>query len=235
MKKKIFILLLSFGGLFTKASETKSSLNYYDIEIKASNTINKKIIFEGTAIYPYFTNKELEPINKSIQKNVYDFLENAKTSQEYIEYYDMEASVPYTLDISYTLTECKNDYITLLCNYSTYTGGAHGMYSITPITFDKEGKEVTIASLFTPIQKKYINNAISYFIDKRLEFTEKFEFPSDKIIHNYEPNSDHNINTVASYICDNQLKFIFQPYDIGSYAEGTIKFNIELERIKNIK
>lgn len=235
MKKKIFILFFSFSSLFLTISNAKSNPSYYNIEIKTSNMINKKIMFEGKAIYPYFIDKKLEVINKSIEKSVFDVLENAKMSKEYIDYYNMKTSAHYTLDITYTLTECKNNYITLLCNYSTYTGGAHGMYSIKPITFDKNGKEIKIASLFTPKQNKYINNAINYFIDKREEMGKNFKLPSDAEINNYKPNSDYNINTVASYICEDQLKFIFQPYDIGPYSEGIVEFGIELKRIKNIK
>lgn len=90
-----------------------------------------------------------------------------------------------------------------------YQGGAHGYYSMEHLIFDKANCAVVdSAYIFNPAQHNHLIGKINHYITKKCEM--------------YMP-----VDYIPDFFLSQQgLVFVFQPYEIASYAEGIIQIEI---------
>ncbi len=130
------------------------------------------------------------------------------------------------LDITYTREKgtIADNYVFLL---AMYTGGAHGLQATKTFTFIPDGTPVTIDMLFT-------NNAeglktIAPLAQKELMSR---DFAEEGWVTDGTAPSEQNYKNFI--ITDAGLTFIFDPYQVAPYSEGTQKVTIPLGAFKKI-
>lgn len=109
----------------------------------------------------------------------------------------------------------KNDLLLLESLYYAYEGGAHGNYGTQMICYDvKNKKEITLADLvkadsatLQPILEKHFRQQVGLKPGVSLN-TVLFE--------------EHLATTDNFYFTEQGLGFVYNPYEIASYAQGTI-------------
>jgi hypothetical protein len=116
-------------------------------------------------------------------------------------------------------------------NNEVYTGGAHGMYAVRYCNFDpKTGKMLTLDEVLKP-------NARAALV----RIAEKIFRKENGI----KPNADleeagwmfpDNVFVVSDnwYLSDKGLFFNYNPYEIASYAQGTIELKIPMADLKDM-
>lgn len=129
---------------------------------------------------------------------------------------------PYLSQITYTPTRIDQGVLSLFGNHINYTGGAHGNMVGHSLNYDLlSGKRLSLSEIFTPsVNPAYISalvlNALS---------THEGLFPDYK----ETVNSRFNSNMLQDddwYLTNSGLCFFFSPYEIASFAAGTISAEI---------
>lgn len=145
--------------------------------------------------------------------------------------------VPFTLFETYSaLVYRKTDeYVTYFNMYSSFLGGAHGMYGYSfPTYLIQANRPLTFDYMFLPESINEIRELIYESFLAQTDFT-----------------SNHNINSVSqvkSYINDNiqdkalpvpdpglladGVVFCYQPYEVGSFADGAFQIVIPYGKLK---
>ena len=120
-----------------------------------------------------------------------------------------------------TLARADENILCLLKDISNYGGGAHGMYGFFGVNFDSQtGKQLKISDVCTDVEilKAVIKNQLKKDYP-RSPFENLDSYLNERI-------SQDDFNFTIDYL---GLSFYFNPYEIGSYAEGaflvTINFN----------
>ena len=115
-------------------------------------------------------------------------------------------------------------YLSVLSTVETYTGGAHGTYLETALTADIEaGKIISLADLFneTVDYKEFLLAYLKESWPKNPKYSEYFP------VETFTPEN--------FYIKDDLLIIFYQPYEMGPYSVGTVKFEIPFEDLEGIK
>jgi hypothetical protein len=115
-------------------------------------------------------------------------------------------------------------YLSVLSINEKYDGGAHGTYTETALTADiVAGKIISLADLFAE-GFDYKEFLLSYL---------KENWPN-----NPKYSEDYPLETFTPenfYVKDDTLVIFYQPYEMGSYAVGTVKFEIPLKNLEAIE
>lgn len=95
---------------------------------------------------------------------------------------------------------------------SGYSGGAHGWYGATYLTFDKQASRIwSIQDAFLPQKRKQLLRLVNRRIEKRIKQNTAL-LPATALTTFY-PNKQG-------------ITFVFQPYEVASYAEGIVEINV---------
>ena len=107
---------------------------------------------------------------------------------------------------------------------SDYTGGAHGNYVESGLTFDvRTGKKLALSDLgkdsaaFQEICKKEILSKCAALPKDTLLITDKKEL---------EKAIDSLVKSDQWYLTKSGIKFVANPYELAAYAEGTLSFTV---------
>jgi hypothetical protein len=128
----------------------------------------------------------------------------------------------YTESVSMDLLEWTKDYISISQNTGGYYGGAHGLYGSTYYTFDiKSGERLSYADLVSNEEMPKLMAVVQANYEKLfgkayLEFSDKFELP----------------NSFA--FTKEGLKFLYNPYEMGTYADGLREVTVSYSALKGI-
>lgn len=118
-----------------------------------------------------------------------------------------------SLDISY-----REEKSTIADNYiftiTTYTGGAHGLQVTRTFAFDEYGAPIAVSDLFSNADAGL--KSVATFVQS--ELTKKKISDADWIKDGAAANQDYYRNFI---IGDTGVTFIFDPYQVASYAAGT--------------
>lgn len=135
----------------------------------------------------------------------------------------------YFYDVGYEVTQNDEAYISLLKHAESYTGGAHGSYIYTGIVLDAQTGETLALDDFLQegeYEKAYL---AEYLIEQLMPEAENYWENFDEIVAYsiyYQP---------TFYLQDNELIFVFNQYEIGSYAIGPQFAKIPLEVLKDLE
>jgi rubrerythrin len=199
--------------------EDKGNLSVWQQSI---NNFIKKSLYraEGSPI-------SKDPLTvKMIEKSMNDF-------KRYANRHKYEYEMTYSTTDIYAIDDQHKEFATLIEVSSSYEGGAHGMHGTGNYQFDKRtGKELTLKD-FVSDMKEFNRIAESYFrksrgIPANIKLSSKdhsfdFWFENDQFACN------------DNFCFDGKsMHFMYMPYEITNYAEGTIEFSIPMKKIEHL-
>lgn len=114
----------------------------------------------------------------------------------------------------------------------SYAGGAHGISEENYYLFNLEAQEeVKLSQLFS--QTEQVFELVKKQFDSYLIKEQKLENPQER--QEYEENWPFFV-TENVYFDKKGLVFVYQPYELGSYAQGTIRLTVPYKQLKeNLK
>ncbi len=177
--------------------------------------------------YPESSSTVLPDVYKFIQSEKNGFIENFNDlSQKDIEIMGLDRS-PWNLIINTkVITSAKT--VSYIIEVYSYTGGAHGITSVTSFTYDASNKRLGVEDIFKPDFSLYTNlsnKARAYFKDK----FKKGEASS------IDDGTKPEAQTFSTwYVTDSDIVFIFGQYSIGPYALGIQEFPLSRSANKDI-
>lgn len=161
-------------------------------------------------------------------KEVYDYqvgmIQNFKDAHGGIGETLETASFPWSLDLDYKQYESESIVSYVVQGYE-YTGGAHGNVIVKSFNYSKDnGKLLGLDDIISDI-------------DSLQEFSELAQ--QELTVEYQEGISAHEENWSVWYAHNEGITFVFQPYQIASYAVGQQEFSIsaigEYEKLFNQK
>ncbi|WP_159886137.1 PdaC/SigV domain-containing protein [Paenibacillus puerhi] len=131
---------------------------------------------------------------------------------------EMEADIetpPVSFDGRYTITYNEQGRLSLFVDYYSYTGGAHGLTSRVPYTFDLTTGRVLSLQEAAEGHAQYVS-IINEAIHKQIKERELFLLQPFETI---EPDR-------AFFLTHNGIVVFFSQYEYTAYAEGMPQFEI---------
>ena len=180
---------------------------------KISSTINSAIREEVILILSYEEEVEVSDIPSAISSfnNSYNALQKMFPDE----------SIPWEAKIDAEVAYENNDLITIMLNSYIFTGGAHGYGSTRFLNFEKKsGLELGRRDLFKN-QGDFVD-----FAEERFRMQEKI--PNDQSINStglmFELDEFYLPENIG--FTESGLKLLYNPYEVASYADGTIEMTI---------
>jgi hypothetical protein len=135
-----------------------------------------------------------------------------------IYYYDSNVNVVYN----------QNQHLTIGYDFSTYNGGAHGMYGSTYENYDlKSNKILTLKDIFKDGFEKMLDAELAKSVRKSFGLKPKQKLSPTL----FEDTIAHNDNFILT---EKSITFCYNPYEIASYAQGMVMLSIPLENLKTV-
>lgn len=108
--------------------------------------------------------------------------------------------------------------------YYSYKGGPHGIQTVSPIVFDKDGNIVTEDSLFADGWREPVAGILRQAVVSAMEKEdpELVELVEEELI---VPNGNFSVS-------DSGMEWIFQPYEVGPYALGIVSATLSWKQLK---
>ena len=177
-------------------------------------------------------NRGADTLNEEAEEENKDNEEYAKDNPDY-EYDE----VSYSRNISVDVIRADAKVFSYIVYDYIYTGGAHGLTGVTGFSFDVAtgqqlsisdfGDEATIAETAKTFIIDTINNSEASAKDML--------FQDDGVISGYEETIKEVFDgdTYPEYYLDYRgIVFVFQQYDIASYAAGIISFTVPYSELE---
>lgn len=151
-----------------------------------------------------------------IQKMANDYLQGYKADMAKIPKDEaFSATLNYSSGQDLTVEYNENGYVVINQLSNDYSGGAHGNYGSSIYNFDVQNQKllklndiVTIDSL--PLQKIIEQN-----------FRKQYEIPAGASLSS-QLFDDHLAASSNFILSSNGLSFLYNPYEVASYAQGQI-------------
>ncbi len=122
------------------------------------------------------------------------------------------------VNTDYELVMDNDKYMNVLVVYSHYSGGAHGMYYTDSLVFDKDNGKLVPYTQFVPeisiddLRYKIMTKQLKVFCRDRISPSTA---PFLKDWEQFDVSENYMLGE------DGYLYFIYQPYELDSYAAGT--------------
>lgn len=191
---------------------------------KEAYILSQSNIYNILARYPIVNKGINENFNKLLLGQIESFKEVAEENAEFIP--DIE-NRRFIFDADYYVESFSEDIKSYAFTISTYSGGAHGYVDTITQTYDiKTGEMYDLQDVVLDME------LFSQVVKEKL--LQKFEsfYDEDLINDGIDPNNKENYERFL--IARDSLIIYFPPYQVASYAEGTIVIEIYFEEIKNI-
>lgn len=111
----------------------------------------------------------------------------------------------------------------------SYTGGAHGIYSLTVHNYSLAGGyELTLADLFDAGQRRALDSLVHVKLYEQFGVADDEGLAAEGFFPEYIAATENFAATPEG------LTFYFNPYDIGCYALGAVEVSIDNEELENL-
>ncbi len=258
MKNSLLLIFLLF--IFSCKNKSNNINNkiakndtlVYSIKIDSAKSKNfvsregEKIYSYAKATYPVFEdcqelnniilihliasdNPDAKPVS-SVKENLTGF-----TNEYDMQYNQSVASgsepsfSTYEKDYTIGLLNQNSDYICLALEYYSYSGGAHGLGGTHFINYDiKNKREITIDDLFIAGNDSSLTKIAEQIFRKQENLTQ-----NDSLKNYFFDENKFALNQNFT-ITDSGLVFLYNRYEIISYAEGITKLAIPYSAIEKI-
>lgn len=237
--KPSFSLFVLFLLLFGCNNEDKLTFESYQVETEAcdncvkviinlpkaldksklAQTVNTALVEEVISLLHFDDESEVSDIDTAIESYKLGF----KKLQEKYE----DETTPWEAKIYSEITFENTEILTISVDAFIFTGGAHGYTSKRFLNFDKKkGTELDNLDLFKNTKD------FRDFVEKI--FREKESIPKDKSINYtgfmFEQDSFYLPENIG--FTEKGLKLLYNPYEVASYADGTIELVLPHSDVK---
>lgn len=246
------ILLFLFTSCIRNSNESQSDVSYniQYIELTETKRFNDNGTYEYQIKVPTFVGDNKGILNEYVIESVAKYLDieklegnksilNIDKLQSFIKYHiDQVGLDSYDTDVEHLELYKKldidtlftiNNLLVLVEKQESYTGGAHGAYSTNYSVFDIKNKKLLKASDIFEINK-LTEIAYDYFLTER--GLSKNQVDIDKEGYWFNNNKFH-LNDNFS-LDSKSVTFLYNPYEITSYAEGQIIVEIPLRKLESV-
>lgn len=108
----------------------------------------------------------------------------------------------------------------------SYTGGAHGDYGTSAITFDtRTGRALRFPDIFRPTSETQLSVLLEQAVRRVLHQPTTVKL--DEFLFVKQMPVSHNV-----YLTSSGVVFIYTPYEIASYAQGELRLFVPLEQLR---
>ena len=159
-------------------------------------------------------NEQMDGNAKEIEKNLFD--------PEFLEFYQEEMELTY--EDSLLLCRADRKVLSFLDEHSEYTGGVHGYYSLTGFSYDvQSGAPLSLAEVIPDDAR--LREVLGQKLKEEYPADSYFSMENiDEKLMNYGYADD--LSPYVWVIGREGVTFIFNPYEIASYAEGLISTQV---------
>ncbi len=174
-----------------------------------STNINNKI-FHTTREIVYFGEKPTDG------KSYKDIMDSFIKSYDEITREDPGEAIPWEAKIKATIDYQSDNIINVKLNNYMFTGGAHGYEGNRSLIFDaKTGNSLSYGQIFKDTK------AFTAFAENK--FRQKFSIPAGKSINSKDVlfENDKFVLPQNIFFKEEGLLLYYNPYEIGSFADGT--------------
>ncbi|WP_316736593.1 DUF3298 and DUF4163 domain-containing protein [Pedobacter aquatilis] len=131
----------------------------------------------------------------------------------------------YTNNSQQSIAYNDNDYVVIDFLADAYTGGAHGNYSSTMFCFDVKNKKQMVLSDVVKIDSNTLQKIVEQNLRKNYNIKPSEQLSSVLFDNFIKPNKNFYFNA-------NGLAFMYNPYEVASYAQGQIVVFIPYSDLK---
>lgn len=199
------------------------SINYIRVvgDEEVTEKINKAIT-DFIIHSLYMGDDETDPTATTIPEAAVQFIKMYRTHSA--EFPDMQ--LEYFAEINIQETFKTPNFLSLEMQQYQFTGGAHGYGSTHFMNFDPQtGDELSLEALFTDL------DGFTKFAEKK--FKEIHEIPESENINStgfwFDDDTFYLPETIG--FLEDSVIFIYNQYDIASYAAGPIELEIPLKEV----
>ena len=212
------------------------TLEFSENTIEKNDVINIELIFpkaKGSSDIATKINSEIE---STIIKNIAFFEEDTNTlnlenvifeiEKRYTSFKEdfEDSAIKWDVNISGEVVYKSPEIITVGLDSYTFTGGAHGNSVITLLNFNSStGQLLTIEDLFT--DKTKLTAIVKSKLDKEINLNSS----NDSYFFSDGFKLPENIG-----FSDDGVIFLYNTYEIASYAQGVTEFTIPYEDIQDM-
>ena len=195
---------------------SKITIDYIvvDGEEEISNNINSQI--KKQIIEAIFLGEDDKPSAKTVEDAALQFIKAYRDHKNEFEY-----ELEYEAEITLSKKSINDELLSIQFQNYLFTGGAHGYGSTYFKNFEiRTGNEIKVKDFFTDFD--------GFKIMAEKAFRKQHNIPENESINATGFWFDKDTFTLPETmgISKNELLFIYNPYDIASYADGIIQFKI---------
>lgn len=218
MKLKYLILpvMLIITSCSMSKDAAKINIIHQTSETEYSQTDVQRLQF-GKIGSPEYTETVNAQLNEEMEASLAAFDKDAQENKD-----ELPEESKSVFDVLQEIKYNKNDFVSVLEEQYTYTGGAHGMTVRTGRNYDVLlEKELALGDLFSEEGwQEALNNYMHRLEEEHAEeYAQLWSEPKVK------DNQDF-------YITDEDLVLFYQPYELSYYARGFVEFPIRLSDIR---
>lgn len=205
---------------------TQVSIDYVKAEgtTPVSEILNTKINDFIITSLLYDLEGEINTSEFTIEKAAKHFITIYKEDKE--EFPDITST--YTAEISVSQTYVSHKLLCFELQEFLFTGGAHGYGAVTFLNIDPKTGETLSLKKICKNKKKF-----TQFVEQK--FRIEMEIPEKETINSngfwFEEDIFYLPKTIG--FTDEEVIFLYNPYEIASYAAGPIELRISLNEAQN--
>ncbi|MCA9913745.1 MAG: DUF3298 and DUF4163 domain-containing protein [Anaerolineae bacterium] len=142
----------------------------------------------------------------------------------------MVANIPWDMAIDYTYSEYSQDTFSLVLQIYTYTGGAHGNTAYKTWVFDAEAESVlTLDDIF--VDSAAGLDAVAPLAQQDIVSRGIVAEGDEWMLEGTAPTPENYANYTLEA---DAITFYFPPYQVGSYALGTLEVHVLLDSLRDV-
>ncbi len=200
------------------------------------------VIITGSYTYPVVTisdneaaalkiNEDITKETESYESSTRDILELAQSDYTNSLKTPDYTFIAYDSTMNIQLERANGNILSFSKSFSDYTGGAHGNHGVFGINYDLvTGERLTLENL-SEDPAKFHSKVLDYLLN--LAKGDSYE---GRLNENYENDlEDMLLATDKWYFSKSGLTFFANPYELGCYAAGIIRFVIPYEDLNDLK
>ncbi|MCT4612371.1 MAG: DUF3298 and DUF4163 domain-containing protein [Clostridia bacterium] len=182
-------------------------------EIKTS-----KIIEESEMLYVNFNIPKVVGVKKDIEEKINlkirSDVDEFRKSVEAFAIPEEGIEIEYSATVDYVYGNIEDNKVSLVLDFTSYTGGAHDNTNRVTYNYDVETGEELKLDMVT--EKPF--ETIKEDIEKKIESEKEKYFEGTEIVID---------NSSMFYLRDNKIIIYYNQYDIAPYAAGIIEFEVK--------
>jgi len=190
----------------------------------------ERLCYDEELTYPIsYKNKALIDFNKQIEPFIKNYKKVNPKKEVLDAINDMDSGGEWTNHTLVNLFAITNKSYTLAESNSNYSGGAHGSFYLEYQNYTKDGKKITLDTLFA---KNYQTKLLK--ISEKVYREQKGLSKNDSLIEKDGWFEDKFILPKTFAITPNGLLFFYNQYEIKAYASGTTEFLLPYNQINKL-